>query len=115
MSSQLPKKRKIPAWPFIVLAVLAIAGGGGYYFYNSYLAGIRWKPILQRQLKELVLKTSDSLYRIEYSDFELNINSGNATVYDFKLIPDTLVYNKLVKLKKAPDNLFILNVKKLSI
>src|ERR1700729_2992150 len=115
MNAQSSKKRKIPAWPFIVLAVLAFAGGAGYYFYNAYVAGNRWKPILQRQLKELVLKTSDSLYSIEYSNFDLNISSGNATLYDFRLIPDTLVYNKLVKLKKAPDNLFILSVKKLSI
>ncbi len=115
MGSQSPKKRKLPAWPFIVLVVVAIAGWATYYIYNSYLAGNRWKPVLQRRLKELVLKTSDSLYQIEYSDFELNIHSGNATIYDFRLIPDTLVYNKLVKLKKAPDNLFILSVKKLTI
>src|SRR5580700_5793491 len=114
MSSQTPKKRKTPAWPFIVLAAVAIAGGSGYYFYNAYFAGNRWKLILQKQLKELVLRTSDSLYRIGYSDFELNMNSGDATIHDFTLIPDTLVYNKLVKLKKAPDNLFILTVKKLS-
>ena len=115
MSLQLPKKRKIPAWPFFVVAVVAIAGGAIYYFYDAYVAGNRWKPVLQRRLKELVLKTSDSLYRIAYSDFDLNIHSGNATIYDFRLIPDTLVYNKLVKLKKAPDNLFILSVKKLTI
>ena len=34
---------------------------------------------------------------------------------DFKLVPDSAVYQKLVALKKAPDNLFILSVKKLSI
>ncbi len=115
MSSKLANTRKIPVWPFIVLAVLIIAGGGTYYFYNQYVAGNRWKVVLQKQLKELVLKSSDSLYNIEYSDFDLNIHSENATIYDFKLVPDTLVYNKLVKQKKAPDNLFILSVKKLSI
>jgi hypothetical protein len=55
------------------------------------------------------------LYSIAYSDFDLNLTSGNATLSDFKLIPDTAVYQKLVALKKAPDNLFILAVKKLSI
>jgi len=115
MSSKLPGTQKIPLWPFIVLAVLLIAGGATYYFYDQYMTGNRWKPILQRQLKDLVLKTSDSLYRIEYSDFDLNIHSGNATIYNFKLMPDTLVYNRLVKERKAPDNLFILTVKTLSI
>jgi hypothetical protein len=111
----MPPKRTIPVWPFIVLSVILIIGGTGYYFYNKYLANIKWKPLLQKQLKELVIKTSDSLYFIQYSDFDLNIASGNATLYDFKLIPDSAVYKKLVALKKAPDNLFMLSVKKLTI
>jgi len=115
MNTPSTKKRKMPAWPFIILAVFVLLGGSAYYFYNQYLAGNRWKPVLQKQLKELVLKTSDSLYSITYSDFDLNIYSGDATIYDFRLVPDTLVYQKLLKAKKAPDNLFILSVKKLSI
>jgi hypothetical protein len=111
----MPPKKTIPVWPFIVLSVILIIGGTGYYFYNKYLANIKWKPLLQRQLKELVIKTSDSLYFIQYSDFDLNIASGNATLYDFKLVPDSAIYRKLVALKKAPDNLFMLSVKKLTI
>lgn len=109
------KKRKIPAWPFVVISIFLVIAGAGYYFYYTYLANNRWKPILQRQLKELVLKTSDSLYHIQYSDFDLNVASGDAFLYNFRLIPDTNIYNKLIKLKKAPDNVFILSVKKLSI
>jgi len=108
------QKRK-RVWPIVLLAVLIIIGGAVYYFYRNYIAQNRWKPYLQEQLKALVLKTTDSLYSIEYTDFDLNIASGNATLTDFKLIPDTAVYNKLVALKKAPDDLFSLSVKKLSI
>jgi hypothetical protein len=105
------KKRRIPLWPFIVLLVIVALAGGGYFAYNKFVAQNHWKPYLQAELKELVLKTSDSLYHIEYSDFDLNIASGNATLKDFKLVPDTDVYNRLVAEKKAPDNLFILSVK----
>jgi hypothetical protein len=115
VEQQYIEPKKIKKWPFILLLIVVIIAGTGYYFYNKFLASNRWKPILQAQLKDLVLKSTDSLYHIEYSDFDLNITSGNAAVYDFKLIPDTNVYNKLVALKKAPDNLFILSVKKLSI
>ncbi|BAU56129.1 hypothetical protein [Mucilaginibacter gotjawali] len=107
--------KKIRKWPFVFLGIILLIAGAGYYFYNQYVAGNRWKPVLQKRLKELVLSSSDSLYHIEYSDFDLNITSGNATLSDFRLIPDTAVYEKLVRLKKAPDNLFILSVKKLSI
>lgn len=107
------KKRRI--WPYILLAILLAIAGTGYYLYTRYIAGDKWKPLLQARLKDVVLKSTDSLYHIEYSGFDLNLASGNATLSDFKLVPDTNVYNKLVALKKAPDNLFILSVKKLTI
>jgi hypothetical protein len=108
-------KKGMPRWPLILTLIIVLLVAGAYYAYQNYLGGDKWKPLLQAQLKELVTKSSDSLYHIEYSDFDLNITSGNATLTDFKLVPDTAVYNKLVALKKAPDNLFILSVKKLSI
>jgi hypothetical protein len=114
----LPRKKKLPVWTIVLLSVIFIVGsigGAGYYFYNKYLANNRWKPLLQERMKALILKSSDSLYHIEYSDFDLNATSGSATLHDFKLAPDTARYNQLVALKKAPDNLFILSVKKLSI
>ncbi|GAA4098172.1 hypothetical protein GCM10022392_22350 [Mucilaginibacter panaciglaebae] len=92
-----------------------IAGGSGWYVYKRYLAGDKWKPLLQVKLKELVLKSTDSLYHIEYADFDLNLASGDAMLSDFKLVPDTAVYNHLVTEHKAPDNLFKLSVKKLTI
>jgi len=115
MENQPELKKKIAKWPFIVLGVLLAIAGGGYYFYNKYIAQDHWKPYLQRELKALVLKSTDSLYHIEYSDFDLNLSSGDVTLSDFKLIPDSAVYQKLVGLKKAPDNLFTLGVEKLSI
>ena len=108
-------KKNIRIWPIILLVAFFIIGGTGYYLYNRFIADDRWKPLLQQQLKAMVLNSSDSLYRIEYSDFDLNLSSGNATLTDFKLIPDSAVYEKLVALNKAPDNLFILAVKKLTI
>lgn len=115
MKNETSPKKGIRKWPFVLLTIIAVIAGTGYYYYNKYLAGDRWKPLLQQQLKELVLKSTDSLYHIEYSDFDLDIASGDATLKDFRLIPDTAVYQKLVTLKKAPDNLFQLDVKKLSI
>lgn len=108
-------KKRFPRWPFIVLGILLIIGAGAWYAYNRYFAGDKWKPLLQAKLKEMILKSTDSLYRMEYSDFNLNLASGDAVLSDFKLIPDSAVYNKLVELKTAPDNLFTLSVDKLTI
>ena len=110
-----PAKKSIRIGPIVLITLILIVCGTGYYLYNNYISGNKWKPLLQQKLKELVLRSTDSLYHIEYSDFDLNITSGNATLSDFKLVPDTVVYQKLVALHKAPDDLFILSVKKLSI
>ncbi|PJJ83822.1 hypothetical protein [Mucilaginibacter auburnensis] len=110
-----PQKKKFPRWPFIVLGFVLIIGAAAWYAYNHYFADNRWKPILQAKLKEMVQQSSDSLYRIEYSDFDVSLASGDVTLSDFKLVPDTAVYNKLVSNKKAPDNLFMLSVNKLTI
>ncbi|MFD2863104.1 hypothetical protein [Mucilaginibacter antarcticus] len=110
-----PKKSTIRIWPIVILVLILTIGGAGWYIYNSYFAGDKWKPLLQAKLKELVISTSDSLYRIEYTDFDLNLTSGDATLSNFKLIPDSAVYQKLVAEQKAPNNLFTLSVKKLTI
>nr|WP_183564517.1 hypothetical protein [Mucilaginibacter sp. SP1R1]MBB6151260.1 hypothetical protein [Mucilaginibacter sp. SP1R1] len=109
------QKKNVRKWPIIILAVILIIAGTAYYFYKRYIAEDRWKPLLQQELKTLVLNATDSLYHIDYANFDLNVASGDATLTNFKLIPDTNIYNKLVALKKAPDNLFTLDVKKLSI
>jgi hypothetical protein len=110
-----PKKYTIRKWPIAILVFIFLLGATGWYLYKRYIAGDKWKPLLQAKLKEMVLKSTDSLYHIEYSNFDLDLASGDATLSDFKLVPDSAVYEKLVTAKKAPDNLFMLSVKKLSI
>lgn len=113
--TQHTRKYTIRKWPIVILVLMFVSGGAGWYIYQRYLAGDKWKPLLQAKLKELVLRSSDSLYHIEYSDFDLNLANGNATLSDFKLVPDSSVYQKLIANHKAPDNLFNLSVKKLTI
>jgi hypothetical protein len=115
MTQQHTRKYTVRKWPIVILVLIFVMAGAGWYAYKRYLAGDKWKPLLQAKLKELVLRSSDSLYHIEYSDFDLNLANGDATLADFKLVPDSGVYNKLVAEHKAPDNLFNLSVKKLTI
>ncbi|MBK0377952.1 hypothetical protein [Mucilaginibacter segetis] len=115
MENKPVENKPIRKWPIILLAVLLVLSGGGYYFYKHYLAHDKWKPYVQAELKAIVLKATDSLYHIEYSDFDLDLASGDVELSDFKLVPDTNVYLKMVANQSAPDNLFILGVKKLTI
>jgi len=92
-------------WILIILLVLLILLAGGAWYLSS-----RWKPLLDTQLKQLVLNSSDSLYRVEYTDLNINLISGNASLKNLKLIPDENRYRELEILKRAPDNMYNLQV-----
>jgi uncharacterized protein YjbI with pentapeptide repeats len=94
----------------IVMGVLVILVLIPALFLNSYLA-----PKLSGKVKEAVLKGTDSLYTINYSDLDLNVLQGKAVLYDITFKPDTSVYKHMKKRGVAPNNLYELHVKRLYI
>jgi hypothetical protein len=97
--------KKFLLW-FMAFIVLGIAG---FFVAGSYLKK-NWKPLLESQLKQAVINSSDSLYRIEYKNLDVNPINGNLKLVEFKLIPVMEVYEKLKSEKKAPDNIYQLEV-----
>lgn len=88
-------------WTLGVLAgIILLAMLAGWYL------GRQWKPLLDTQIREVVLSATDSLYRVEYEDLSLNLLTGSAALKNFSLISDTAVYARLEKQAKAPDNRF---------
>ncbi len=85
--------------------VLVIAVGSVAWYLSR-----EWKPLLDQHLKDMVLASTDSLYRVEYDNFDLNLVTGTASISNFRLIPDSLVYEKLVRRQEAPDNVYELSV-----
>jgi len=77
--------------------------------------GNHWRPLLNEKIHEMVLSSSDSLYRVTYDDLDFNLVTGNASLRNFKLIPDTGVYRLLKEQKKAPDNVYEVAVTRLKI
>lgn len=73
------------------------------------------RPIIKAQVKELVLDATDSLYHIEFSDVTTNFITGAASLTNVKIRPDTNVYAALVARKKAPNNLYYIELKELEI
>ena len=99
-------KRTIFRVLLIVIAVILIVA----FFVNRYFT-----PILTDKVKSTVLSSSDSLYRIDFSDVRLHILEGRIILYNVSLTPDTSVYNQKRKLGLEPDNLYQLHIKKLVI
>lgn len=88
----------------IFLVLLFIAA----FFVNRY-----WSPILSSKVKNAVIKATDSLYSVDFSDAELRILEGRILFYNVNLKIDTPVYNKLKAQGLAPNNLFSVHVKRL--
>lgn len=81
----------------------------------SILVNRYWSPILADTVKDAVLKSSDSLYNVDFSDAELHILRGSIVFYNITLKPDTFVYNRRKLQHLAPNNLVELSIKRLTL
>lgn len=102
--------KKILWWLFSIIIIIGI----GLFFGAKYLQR-NWKPLLEEQLKQAVINSTDSLYKIEYKSLDVNPINGNLKLVDFKLTPLIKVYEKLKITNEAPDNLYELSVDELII
>jgi len=81
----------------------------------SILVNRYWSPVLADTIKDAVLKSSDSLYNVDFSDAELHVLRGSITFYNITIKPDTFVYNRKKRQHLAPNNLFEVSIKRLTL
>ncbi len=81
----------------------------------GFLINLYWSPILAYKVKEVVYKSSDSLYTADFSSAELHVLRGTIVIFNITLKPDTAVYNRRKKQHIAPNNLVELHVKRLTL
>ncbi|PWS32786.1 hypothetical protein [Pedobacter paludis] len=89
---------------FIVFILLASVA----WFLN-----VKSRPLLTDRIKTLLYKSTDSLYTISFTRVSTNILTGNATLQNVIIKADTNRYKELVRLKRAPNNLYQVSLKKL--
>lgn len=89
---------------FIVFILLACVA----WFLN-----VKSRPMLTDRIKTLLYKSTDSLYTISFTKVTTNILTGNATLQNVVIKPDTNRYKQLILLKRAPNNLYQVSLKKL--
>ena len=104
------KKRKTLKWIVGVFAgILLIVCLAALYF------SVKWKPMLSEKMKTAVYKGSDHLYTLQFKDIHLNLISGNLTLDDVVLRPDTAVFDSLKRTRHAPVHIFEVKLKKLQL
>src|ERR1700748_2377518 len=102
---KLKKHHKIGAG--VIVGIIAIV------LILAFLINYYWSPILDKKVRSVVLTSSDSLYKVDFSKAELHVLRGEIIFYNISLMPDTSVYNKRVKLHTAPNNLVSVHAKRI--
>ncbi len=90
----------------LMMLVLLITVAAVYLNYH-------WKPILTQRIKEAIEKSTDGLYRIEFENIRVNFVTGRLKVSNIRLIPDTLVYEKMKFDSIAPRHLYEVEIAEL--
>jgi hypothetical protein len=64
---------------------------------------------------DMIIDASDSLYKVSYSKFDIDLKSGKGVINDLKLIPDSAVLERLTRTNRAPNNVMDVRIKSLLI
>lgn len=81
----------------------------------AWVLNVKSRPLLTSQIKTLLYTSTDSLYKITFSKVSTNILTGSATLENVKIIPDSTRFKELIKLERAPNNLYTVSLNKLVI
>lgn len=105
-----PKNLTILKWLIGICLVLIVVFSLVSRYYSEKL-----EPVITSEIKDLVLSSTDSLYQVNFSKLRTNIFTGNASMFDVDIIPDTVVLKRLIARGEAPNNIYTIKLKKLFI
>ncbi len=103
------KKKRYKIILIVAGSIISILCAGIFFI------GLRWKPILRNTIENTVINVSDSLYNINFSDIDVNLFTGSVSLSNVELSKDSLIYEKMIKQRIAPENTFNLKIKQLHI
>jgi hypothetical protein len=93
---------------FILAAILLLCAGG-YFIWQQF----KYK-IVENSISAKVAEHTDSLYRIEYESLSFDEVTGNASIKNIRIIPDTSRAKKL-PVENMPDFLLDITIKSLTV
>ncbi|WP_432710445.1 hypothetical protein [Pedobacter sp.] len=110
MLGKLLKSHQIIKLLVIIAAGFLVVFGSVSLYLNIWV-----KPVLAKKVKQLVASSTDNLYHIEFSSISVNCFTGDASLTKVRFVPDTLVLKRLVAEKRAPNNIYHVELERLSI
>ncbi|HZZ74765.1 MAG TPA: hypothetical protein VFE04_02520, partial [Puia sp.] len=82
----------------------------GYFVWRNY----KYR-LVNKKLDTLVTGKSKGLYQLSYEHLIIDEALGNISAENVELIPDSMVYQKLLDQKTAPESLFYIRIPKLTV
>jgi hypothetical protein len=110
MSDNAHKNFRIVKYIAAILLPISVFATACSWYYSEKL-----RPVITSELKDLVFTATDSLYHIEFSTIRTNWITGNASLYDVNIIPDTMALKRLHLKQTGPNNVYTIRVKRLMI
>jgi hypothetical protein len=92
----------------IILVLLIIGAASVYVYYYG-------NQLIKDYLTTTVAKSSKGLYSLEMKNLNLNIITGRINIKEFRLIPDTALYNKMAETDTMSPMLLAINLEKLQV
>lgn len=102
--------RRFWRWFLLGGAFVILVSAGSLLYYTH-----RITPLLSQKLRDQVLRSSDSLYHVQFSRLQINPFTGAIVLSSFKLTPDTAVYDRMKARGEAPENIVDLFVPELQL
>lgn len=98
----------------ITLAVLAVIAIGGYFYLKTRKLS-DFQPAIKDKLQSLIIKATDSLYRLEFDTLDADIIHSKLTVVNARLVPDTALAARLEAAGKRPEDIFSIQLDTLAV
>lgn len=83
------KGRRIPVWSKILV------GSVLFFILGTIAVSIYLSSLVNRRLREMVAESSQGLYKLDYRKVSVNALTGNLSIHDVELTPDTTVFTQL--------------------
>lgn len=103
-------KKKVFKWLIgILLALILVVVASSWYL------SVKFKPLIEKELKTLVFKSTGGLYKVEFAELHTNLILSKAVIARVNIAPNTAVYNQLIAQQKAPNNLYYIRLKEVKL
>lgn len=100
MESTAKEKRKLSGgkkWLIGILIFILVAAAAFQVFISQYLP-----PLVKKRLSEIIVKGSDSLYKLEMGKFDLSFWGGSVNFENLRIVVDSNRYHVLKETQKLP-------------